>query len=228
MTGGELLSQLLTLFSQEISQADFRPGYAPEAASRLPDRPVVAGEVDAETVKPSSQEIRLKFSIFLPPAQSPALAEDLFTRMCALAREEYDGFSAVSRGSVIRDAVTGLLEVPCTLTFLREDSSGGGGAAVEVVVGGRALTATSVKTSFASHGVDLIAVGEEEPFARTAQPTEYTVELDGVETVGLERLAAFTAQVGEAEYAACRWKTLAPGKAVFTSTRRELTGGEGL
>lgn len=64
------------------------------------------------------------------------------------------------------------------------------------------------------------------PFAVLNSTAEYTVELEGIEVAGLERLAAFTVEIGEASpiiYRGCRWKTLSDvqSKAVFVSADRE-------
>lgn len=231
MTAAQWLAQLLALFGESVSEAEFRTGYRPAAAPRLPERPVVTGEVDSEVLQPGSREIRLKFRIFLPPDQGPDAAEEIFSAMCALAAEQYPGFSAIARSAAARDSVTGLLEVPCTLSFLSADSSGGSDAPTggrTVTLGGRELTATGIRIAFAPKGTDLVSIGEETPFARAGELTEYTVELEGIETLGLDRLAAFTAVLGDAVYENCRWKSLSltGGKASFVSSRRTLTGGD--
>ena len=228
MTGAQWLAQLLALFREHIPQAEFRAGYQPAAAARVPALPVVAGEVDSEVLKPGSREIRLKFRIFLPPDQGADRAEELFAAMCTLAAEEYPGFSAIARSAAQRDAVTGLLQVPCTLSFLSADGGDTPAGGVAITLGGRELTATGVRTTYAPKGTELVSIGEETPFATVGARTEYTVELDGVETLGLDRLAAFTAIIGDAVYENCRWKALSltGGKASFVSAQRSLTGGD--
>ena len=237
MKSRELLNELLALFGENIPSADFLRAYQGAPGSRLPQRPVVTGEVDSETVKPSSEELKLRFRIYLTEQDGLEKAEELFAAMCKLCGESYPGFSAISRGAAERDKATGLLTVVCSLSFLTQGSGGSGGSGgpdspgtaygVRAILGGKEYTASGVKTSMSSSGKNLISIGETEPFAVLNEETEYTVELEGIETAGLDRLAGFTAEIGEgtnkAVYLNCRWKQLSDvlRKAVFVSAVRE-------
>lgn len=226
MNAGALLDQALALFQEGIDGADFRRAFPPAPGGRLPQRPVVAGAVEAETVKNGSQEVRLRFRIFLPEGAGPSRAEELFAAMCQVVRERFPSFSAMSRGAAERERATGLLAVTCTLSFSQAESAGDGGSSSgeTVVLGGVEYQVTGIKTTFTPLGTDLVAVGETAPFATLRAGTEYTVELEGLETAGLDRLAAFTAQAGGQTYTGCRWKYLSDGlrKAAFVSRERGL------
>ena len=224
MTANELLDELLALFSQEISGVTFRRAFSARQGKRLPERPTVTGEVESETVKSASNETRLCFRIFLPSDVDAHRAEEIFAQMCTVCGPRYPAFSAISRGPAKRDSVTGLLEVDCALTLL--SSSGGSGDAqgsLAVLLGGKEYRAGSVSTTVRVSGDGLIAIGETEPFAVRGEKTEYTVELSGIDTEGLSRLAAFTAVIGSATYRNCRWKTISDvlRKASFISEHRE-------
>lgn len=231
MTTSELLDGLLELFRENLPEADFFRGWPGRAGSRLPPRPVVAGEVEGETVKPGSQEVRYRFRIFLPAAAGADRAEELFAAMCSLAGERYPGFSAISRGGIERDKSTGLLTVDCSLSFLTQ--MGGGGTEAlgkKVLLGGREYSVSGIRTSVGHKGEELISIGETVPFAVLGEETEYTVELDGIDVSGLENLAGFTAELGEgpeAVYRGCRWKSLSDAlrRAVFVSRQKQAAEG---
>lgn len=224
MTTSELLDGLLTLFQGEIPGADFLRGWPPAVGSRRRVRPAVTGEVDGETLKPDSQEVRFKFRIYLPDGEGADRAEELFAAMCTLAGQHYPGFSAISRGPAKGDRTTGLAAVECTLSFLTV--TGGGGsepAGRRITLGGREYTVTGVKTSVSRKGEELCSIGETVPFAVLGEAVEYTVELEGLDVSGLGELASFTAQIGGDIYHSCRWKTLSDvlRRGVFVSGARE-------
>lgn len=221
MNAPELLDSLLALFGENIPEADFFRAWRGRAESRRFTRPAVTGEVDGETIKPGSEEIRLRFRIFLPEEAGGNKAEEIFAAMCALAGEKYPGFSAISRGAADRDKATGLLAVTCTLSFLSQ-SGGAEAQGSKVLLGGLEYRISGFKTSVSRKSQDLISIGETEPFTVLGEETEYTVELEGLDVSGLERLAGFTAELGEgpaAVYRGCRWKSLSDvaRKAVFVS-----------
>lgn len=226
MKANELLENLLSLFREGIPDADFLRGYPGAAGSRSLLRPVVAGEIEGETVKPGSEEARCRFRIFLPEDRDAAAAEEIFAAMCVRAGEAYPGFSAISRGAADRDKATGLLSVACTLSFLSQTGSGGESLGRKAVLGGREYVVSGVKTTVSRKGDELVSIGETEPFAVLGEETEYTVELEGLDVSGLENLARFTVELGEgpdAVYKNCRWKTLSDvlRKASFVSSQRE-------
>lgn len=225
MNSTELLEELLRLFRENISEADFSRAYPGVPGSRFLSRPAVTGEVDGETVKPGSEETRLCFRIFLPENTGADRAEQLFSSMCTLAGQRYPGFSAISRGAAGRDKTTGLLAVTCSLSFLAQ-KGGADAQGKKVVLGGLEYRVSGVKTSVSRKSQNLVSVGETEPFAVLGEETEYTVELEGLEVSGLERLAGFTAELGDtpdAVYHGCRWKSLSDvlRKAVFVSNEKE-------
>ncbi len=227
MTANELLADLLELFQNNIPDASFSQAYPSGKGSRAPTKPAVTGEVDGETVKPGSQELRFRFRIFLPAGEGANKMEDLFASMCFLAGQAYPGFSTISRGAVSRDSVTGLLTVSCSFSFLFPIEDGDGTAqGAKVVLGGREYQVSGIKTSIGKTGEKLISIGETVPFAVRGEKTEYTVELDGIDISGLDRLAAFTAELSGSPrtvYKNCRWKSLSDIllKAVFISEEME-------
>lgn len=229
----ELLNELLEMFGEKITAADFAKAYECRAAQRRLTKPLVTGEIDSESVKSGSEELRLCFKIFLPESVSADAAEEIFAEMCTLAAQNYTGFSAISRGGAAVDNTVGLLTVECALSFTQQ-SADGLAQGVRAVLGGREYRVMGCKTSVAQGGSNLVAIGESVPFAVLNESTEYTVELEGIEVLGLERLAAFTAELGEASpviYRGCRWKTLNDvlNKAVFVSSERvceEVENGE--
>lgn len=221
----QLLNRLLKMFEENISQADFFSAYSDKPGNRCIKKTVVTGEIDSEAVNAQSEETRFRFKIFLPENQSTEAAEEIFVQMCRLAGENFTGFSAISRGAAERDRVTGLLAVTCSLNFVKA-AIGATAPARRVDLGGREYTVSGVKTTFSENGKELVAVGETEPFAVLNAETEYTVELEGINVAGLDKLAAFTAKIGEASpvvYHSCRWKTLSDvlDRAVFVSHERE-------
>lgn len=228
MDWNERLEQLLTLFRENISGADFTRAYSVGQGSRAPVRPVVTGEVEQEVFKAESEEVRYRFRIYLPESSGGEEAQELFAAMCSLAGSHFPGFSAISRGAADRDRTTGLLVVSCTLSFLfREDGSGsveGGGR--RAVLGGKEYTVSGIKTTISRSGKELTAIGETVPFALLDEVTEYTVELEGLDVTGLENITGFTAALGngpDAVYLGCRWKSLSDvqGKAVFVSRQKQ-------
>ena len=232
MKSHELLEALLTLFEENIPEADFFRAHRGNGGSRMPQRPAVTGEVDSETVKPGSEELKLRFRIYLTEQDGLEQAEEIFAAMCKLCGESYPGFSAISRGAAERDKTTGLLTVVCSLSFLTQSSGGSGSGGTgttygcKILLGGKEYLVTGVKTSVSKSGKNLVSVGETEPFAVLNEETEYTVELGGIETAGLDRLASFAAEIGEGAnkvvYRNCRWKQLSDvlRKAVFVSSAR--------
>lgn len=215
-----LFSGLLELFRAQIPEVDFFDAYPGRPGSRMLSRPTVVGEVCGETLKQGSEEVKLRFSIFLPAGTEGKLAENIFASMCALAGKHYPGFSAISRGEMKRDGSTGLLKVECFLSFLTV--TGGTAQGCRAVLGGREYRVSGIKTSVNRSAEELISVGETEPFALRNEKTEYTVELEGINVSGLDRLAGFTAELGEgpdAVYLGCRWKSISDvlRKAVFLS-----------
>lgn len=219
----ELLEALLNLFTGKITGVDFRPAYPVEQGARRVGRPVVTGEIDGETVKPGSDELRLRFKIFLPAGTGASRGQEIFAAMCKAAGEAYPGFSAIARAAAQVEKTTGMLVIPCTLTFLTEESASPG-ETVPVTLGGREFQAEAVKLSIAFKGDDLTAIGEELPFAVEEPVTEYTVELDGIAPEGLESLARFTAEIGTPPeiYRRCRWKSISAAlrRAVFVSREK--------
>ena len=63
-------------------------------------------------------------------------------------------------------------------------------------LGGKSYRAAGVSAAMSLSGNELVAIGEEVPFAVEDARWEYQVELRGIQAAGLERLAVFTAQIG--------------------------------
>ena len=228
MITAELLSALLALFGGHLSGVDFLPAWDAQPGSRHLDRPLVTGEVDSEVVKPASKEVRLRFRIYLPAGQTARTGQEIFAEMCRLAGEHYPGFSAIARGGADRDKTTGHLVIPCTLTFLTDRESGGSapGEGLKVTLGGREYTADSAKVTMEFSGKELTSVWEADPFAVLDPAVRYVVELNGIAPEGLEKMAGFTAVIGEEPgtiYKNCRWKSMSTAlkKAVFTAGVKE-------
>ncbi len=226
MKSSEWLDRLLELFQGSVDGAEFRRAYPGAWGSRALRKPLAVGEVEGETVRPGADEVKLRFTIFLPDGTDGKRAEEIFSAMCAQAGKAYPGFSAISRGAAGRDKTTGLLSVPCFLTFLFQTGGGEGARGKKAVLGGREYWVTGVKTSMSRNADELVSIGETEPFALRERETEYTVELEGLDVSGLERLAGFTAEIGagpDSVYRNCRWKSLSDvlRKAVFVSSVRE-------
>lgn len=222
MTAYEVFIQLQGILQAAVPQADFRESYGPGAASRLPLRPVAAGQVGEETDREGRWSARIDYTLFLPRGAGAAVGEDILQGIGRAARGRFPALAGISRGAFAPDKSTGLLAAKLSLQFAEEKA----GAGQAVVIGGTAYPAAGWEIRCAP-GKGLTAIGEGEPFA-VAGGMEYTVEVAGIETAGLERLAGFTAVLGDLAFAGCRWKSLsATGKrAVFTSTRMEREEGE--
>lgn len=221
MNAAEQLTQLLALFSEKISQAVFTRTYPGREASRLPQIPIVTGEILSEELQETSTQARLGFRIYLPPHCGADTAEELFMKMCRLCSEHYSAFSAISREATERDSTTGLLTVLCTLTFVETTLAQGTGLH-SVTLGGKEYSVQGVSVAMKYSEEPLVAIGESEPFAVQNEKTTYTVTVTGIQTLGLERVAGFTAVIGDTTYTGCRW-TLISGalqKAVFVSEHR--------
>lgn len=228
MRSSEWLEEILALFQEKIPEADFYRAHREKPGSRTLSRPVVTGEVDSEIVKPASEETRLRFRIYLPEKQGLETAESIFAAMCKLAGEKYSGFSAISRGAAERDKVTGLLAVNCSLSFLTQGAAGSpGDGSCKVLLGGREYQISGSKTTVSRSAKNLVSIGETEPFASLNAELEYTVELEGIDTAGLDKLASFTAELGtggeKSVYQGCRWKQISDvlRRAVFVSAVKE-------
>ena len=87
-------------------------------------------------------------------------------------------------------------------------------------LGGKSYRVAGVSVAMSLSGKELVAIGEGVPFAVEDARWEYQVELRGIQAAGLERLAVFAAQIGDARYTGCRWKKLdlASGTAVFLAS----------
>ena len=84
----------------------------------------------------------------------------------------------------------------------------GGALGMVVKLGGKNYKAAGAVVSASQSGTELTSVGEETPFALRDVRREYQVELRGIDTDGLERMAVFTAELGGRVYTGCRWKAL--------------------
>lgn len=218
MRGYELLSGLLGALREEVPQAEFRECWGAGKAGRLPDKPVVTGQVGRESEDGSAWSVRLDLTVFLPRGASLKTGEELLTDIGDAARSYFPALAEMQREGFGPDVSVGLLAAKC---FLNLAGSGGAAGAQSVLIGGVQRAAAGWKITV-DPGKLLTAVGEEEPFAQVGG-VRYTVEIEGVDTRGLERLAGFTAELGGEVFTRCRWKSLdETGKrAVFTSLNRE-------
>ena len=124
----------------------------------------------------------------------------------------------MERGKAQQDKPTGLLAIPCAVEFAGLDEGGG-----EVTLGGKTYPIAGWSIAVSTEGRELVSIGESQAFALEDRRTRYTVELEGLDTQGLERLASFTAKLGESPetYVGCRWKSLSQNRGVFVSYQRQ-------
>lgn len=221
MTAYEIFMELQGLLAREIPQAEFREGYGYGPASRLPYKPVAAGQVASESTKEGKWEARVDYWVYLPRGGTIAAGERILSEICQVAGKHFPCFSGIKRGAFSPDKAAGLLAACCSLEFSGEDAEAPGST---IQIGGVAHTVSGWGVT-ASAGKELTAIGESEPFAFLGGTT-YTVELQGLDITGLERLAAFTVQLGEETFRRCRWKSLSSAKrqAVFLSNQLDREG----
>lgn len=212
MTGTELLEELLELLGKQVAGVEFRRAWAPGWGSRLLERPVVSGEVLSQRWTGVSEETVLGLSVFGPESfqreETAAAVEEAVRTGCP-------GCGELSREEEREDSVTRL---PClTMKLVFSGGKGVGIHGIAVSFGDVARTAAGVTVTVSLSGEELVAVGEDVPFGVRNAQTQYQVELEGIDTAGLEGLGVFTAQVGDSVYTGCRWKKLdlQEGKAVF-------------
>lgn len=219
MRAYELLEELLAAFREAMPQADFQAGWRPGDAGRLPGRPVAAGQVGEGSAEGDGWSVRLDLTVYLPRGGSAKAGEELLAAMEETARARLAGLSGVQREGFGVDKATGLLAAKC---FFRFAGSGRGGL-VRVTIGGMERLAGGWRIRL-EPGRALTAVGEDAPFAVVG--AGYVVELEGLDTRGLERLAVFTAELGGLRFGRCRWKALdeAGRSAVFLSYERTEGG----
>ena len=193
-----LLDSLFQLLGPQLEGVELRRAWGPG--------PVVSGEVLSARWAGQSQETQVRLTVFAPEAsQRREIAEALE----AAVRQCCPGCVELCREGEREDSQTRLGCLPLRLTF-----GSGGVAGLEVKLGGKTYPAA---------GAAVTAVGEEEPFAWQDAQWSYQVELTGIHVPGLERMAAFTAEIGDDVYTGCRWKKLDPagGKAVFQAAGRQ-------
>lgn len=222
MNTTSLLDDIIAMLNNNVDGVRFIRAYSAAGCGRRPTAPIVTGEVESEELKNGRTVAKLKFLIFLPENAEAKAAEKIFAKMCFCVGEEYYGFSAVTRGGVQRDNTTGLLRVECVMTFIERDGSfSAEGRSINL--GGKDYPAKSITTKMTYSGKELVSVGETAAFATLDGDPEYTVELNGMETSGLEKLATFTAVTDDGTaYYGCRWKNICntAGTAAFVSSER--------
>lgn len=221
MNATRRLDELLQLFSEQMERVRFCKGFSAAEQSRVPVEPVVVGLIDSEIKKPNEEELQLQFQIYLPRGAGAESAEEIFAQMCHLCSENYPTFSAISRNAVQRDSTTGLLRAICNIAFCETNLTEPTGGKT-VLLGGRSYPVESVTVTTKYAGTPLYEIGEREAFAVQNAGRTDTVELNGIETAGLERLASFTAVVGETTYESCRFTVISDAlhRAKFMSERR--------
>ena len=214
----ELLESLLEQLAADFPQGEFRAAYGAEQGSRRVERLTVAGQVAKERFAPEGWSGKLELTVFLPRGTGPGEAEPLLAAVEAAARELAPGFRGMERGKAQQDKPTGLLAIPCAVEFAGLDEGGG-----EVTLGGKTYPIAGWSIAVSTEGRELVSIGESQAFALEDRRTRYTVELEGLDTQGLERLARFTAKLGESPetYVGCRWKSLSQNRGVFVSYQRQ-------
>ncbi len=214
----ELLESLLEQLAADFPQGEFRAAYGAEQGSRRVERLTVAGQVAKERFAPEGWSGKLELTVFLPRGTGPGEAEPLLAAVEAAARELAPGFRGMERGKAQQDKPTGLLAIPCAVEFAGLDGGGG-----EVTLGGKTYPIAGWSIAVSTEGRELVSIGESQAFALEDRRTRYTVELEGLDTQGLERLARFTAKLGESPetYVGCRWKSLSQNRGVFVSYQRQ-------
>lgn len=223
MTAHDILTRLMEQMKAGFPQADFREAKSIGAGTRLVPRLTAVGEVGMENAGRESWKARLDFIIYLPRGIAPEAAEPLISEMARTAEKEFPQFSAMNRGTASLDKAAGLQTIPCSFSF-SSSAAGGESRRDKAVLGGIEHSVSGWRISISEKGEDLISVGEDVPFAVKNSRTEYTVELEGLDTAGLERLTGFTAELGDPPeiYEGCRWKSLsaASRKGTFVSRKK--------
>ena len=214
----ELLESLLEKLAADFPQGEFQAAYGAERGSRRVERLTVAGQVAKERFAPEGWSGKLELTVFLPRGSGPGEAEPLLAAVEAAARELAPGFRGMERGKAQQDKPTGLLAIPCAVEFAGLDEGGG-----EVTLGGKTYPIAGWSIAVSTEGRELVSIGESQAFALEDRRTRYTVELEGLDTQGLERLASFTAKRGGSPeaYLGCRWKSLSQNRGVFVSYQRQ-------
>ena len=207
----ELLDQVIQLLEEPLAGVELRRAWGPGWASRLLEGPVASGEVLSHHREGDRQETVLRFSLFAPEAQerreAAAALETAVVQLCP-------GCVEIDREEEREDSQTRLPCLSLRLVFA------GGALGMDVKLGGKNYKTAGAVVSASQSGTELTSVGEETPFALRDVRREYQVELRGIDTDGLERMAVFTAELGGRVYTGCRWKTweYGTGTAVFLAT----------
>ena len=178
----------------------------------------VAGQVAKERFAPEGWSGKLELTVFLLRGTGPGEAEPLLAAVEEAARELAPGFRGMERGKAQQDKPTGLLAIPCAVEFAGRGEGGG-----EVTLGGTPYPGAGWGGAVSTEGRGVVSIGESQAFALEDRRTRYTVELEGLDTQGLERLASFTAKLGESPetYVGCWWKSLSQNRGVFVSYQRQ-------
>ena len=210
MTAYEILTGLFEALRQSMPEVEFRTALSGEQKSRLVERITVTGQVESEESAGGTWSAVLGLTIYLPRGKAPHEAEAVFEKI-ANAAGIYTQLSAIERGMQTVDKSTRLLTVPCKLKFTTASGGGGGGSggALTIKLGGVEYSCSGWNTSVEIRGEELVAVGEASPFAVRRRCVKYTVELCGIDCVGLERLASFSAELSDGTvYLNCRFKSI--------------------
>ena len=221
MTGYEIIEEWLELFSENIEGVIFRTAFSNSESSRAIKETTVVLGVGEKKLDDKDYEIKFKIDIFLPKDKSIREAETIFSKICELVKNNYPQLSGFSRLAVKTDSVTGLMLIPCTVTFSYSGSVGetAGG---KILISGEERNFSGVKFSVSRKSSSFTSVGETIPFAVVAGKTEYSVELSGFDYYGLEELENFAAELAGVCYLNCCWKSFSETgkKAVFTAGGR--------
>lgn len=197
-----LLEQVLQLMETHVEGVTFRRGWQDSWGSRLLEGPVVCGEIASQKREGVRVETVLRFSLFAPQERQ---REEVAASLDQVIQTYCLGCSSSRWERVEADSLARLPSLVLELTFQGATLTPQG---TQVVLGGKSYTAAGYSVEVSLSGEEITAVGEDVPFAVKEPRIEYRVELRGVAAQGLERMAVFTAQVGESTFTGCRWKTL--------------------
>lgn len=223
MRAHELLIDLLERFALAVPEADFRLGWRQLPAGRLPTRPVVTGQVEKEVRAGGGWEASLGFTVWLPRNARADWAEEIMAAITATAETGQAAPTGMERGAVCVDKNTGLLALAVVFRFGAVGSAAGK-KTYPVWLDGKKYAVTGWKVSVGGSVEELVAVGEDEPFACMGR-TVYTVELKGLGGLGLALEGSVALQVENWRFEGCRWKSLSAEGGVLVSEKRTEVEG---
>lgn len=209
MTAYELLTALLKELPQAVPGVDFQEAYGPSPAPRRRERPLVAGQVETESLAGEDWSAALGFTVYLPGGEKPGRALEIARAVAGAAAKSQPLLTQAQTGAVAQEKALGGLTLGCSLYFSTGSGNASGGKArYQVHINGQEYTVTGWKETVGGSGKAYTAIGEEEPFYRRRNQ-EYTLELQGLRP-GLAGVEGFTLRLGDGPwlYSGCRWKSM--------------------